>query len=327
MNAQIDLVYNYTKMLVPILPFHFDATIYKPDHFPSADSSWKPGIRWQTMLWQNKPLGLKFENQGDIGQPIIKLSIWSYDQLTPDFLSQFYDEITFRYCLQHDLTEFNESFKNDPHIGPILRRWSGMRPVSYSSLYKYLMVAIVLQNATVRRSVNMMRTLFEEYGTLLCYDGMRLFCSWDPCRIAQASEQELRNLKIGYRAKSIKRVTSAFVDKEIDEFELREKRKDEQKEALLNLYGIGPASVGYILFDVFHHWDALDHISPWEQKIYSKLFFNQEPENPISVEKLLKYFEEHYGKYKMLVVHYIWEDLFWKRQNESISWLEKLIRL
>jgi hypothetical protein len=29
----------------------------------------------------------------------------------------------------------------------------------------------------------------------------------------------------------------------------------------------------------------------------------------------------------MLAVHYIWEDLFWKRKNEHIDWLEKLIRL
>ena len=37
------------------------------------------------------------------------------------------------------------------------------------------------------------------------------------------------------------------------------------------LYGVGPASVWYILSDVFHHLDELNHISPWEQKIYSKV--------------------------------------------------------
>jgi hypothetical protein len=26
-------------------------------------------------------------------------------------------------------------------------------------------------------------------------------------------------------------------------------------------------------------------------------------------------------------VHYIWEDLWWKRKNEHIEWLEKEIRL
>ena len=54
--------------------------------------------------------------------------------------------------------------------------------------------------------------------------------------------------------------------------------------ALLDLYGIGPASVWYVLFDVYHQWDELNHISPWEQKIYSKLFFDQGPEEPVAVD-------------------------------------------
>ncbi|MBE3092340.1 MAG: hypothetical protein IMZ51_01580 [Chloroflexi bacterium] len=32
------------------------------------------------------------------------------------------------------------------------------------------------------------------------------------------------------------------------------------------------------------------------------------------------------GKYSMLAVHYIWEDIFWRRKNEKIDWLEKEIR-
>jgi 3-methyladenine DNA glycosylase/8-oxoguanine DNA glycosylase len=143
----------------------------------------------------------------------------------------------------------------------------------------------------------------------------------------RAIEQELRQLKVGYRAKSIKRVTAAFVSKETDEFELRKKSRNEQREALLGLYGIGPASVGYILGDVFHHLDELDHIFPWEQKIYSKLFFDTDPDEPVSVDRLLALFNERFGGYRMLAVHYLWEDLFWRRKHEEIGWLDKLIRL
>ena len=98
----------------------------------------------------------------------------------------------------------------------------------------------------------------------------------------------MRVLKVGYRAKSIKRVDEQFAQRLIDEFKLRHKNKDTQKEELLKLYGIGPATVWYLLFDVFHHYDFFDHISPWEQKIYSKLFFNQNSDTSVSIKKLLK---------------------------------------
>jgi 3-methyladenine DNA glycosylase/8-oxoguanine DNA glycosylase len=313
--------------LVPKAPFNFDATLHKPDHFPSADNDWEPGVRWQTMLWQKTPLGLKFENQGTVDQPRISLSICSNKALDEEFLASLVTEIHYRYELHLDLTEFEQRFRDDLQLGPIIDKWRGMRPLNCSSLYEYLIITIVLQNATVRRSVNMMQALFENYGTLLCYDDQELYCFWEPEVVDRATEQELRGLKIGYRAKSIKRVTEAFVKQGIDEFELRNRPREEQRQALLGLYGIGPASVGYILFDVFHHLDELDHISPWEQRIYSKLFFDAEPDEPVPVEQLLRLFDERFGKHKMLAVHYVWEDLFWRRKHEDIEWLEKLIRL
>ena len=321
LNAQ------YVTRLIPTAPFNFDATIHKPDHFPSADNLWQPGIRWQTMLWHSTPVGLKYENQGTTDQPSISLSVWSKETLEPAFIASLVAEIKLRCNLDLDLEDFNTRFRQDPHLGPIIQRWQGMRPANFASLYEYLIIAIVLQNATVRRSVSMMQALFEQYGTLLAYDDKALYCSWSPEAVDRATEEELRALKVGYRARSIKRVTEAFVQKELDEFELRTRSREEQRQTLLQLYGIGPASVGYILGDVFHHLDEMVHISPWEQGIYSKLFFDREPEDPVPVDTLLRLFNNRFAPYQMLAVHYVWEDLFWRRRHESVPWLDKLIRL
>ena len=110
-----------------------------------------------------------------------------------------------------------------------------------------------------------------------CHMTAKSFTSPGRQRARGATEEELRGLKVGYRAKSIMRVTEAFVSGEVDEMALRDRQREEQRQALLALYGVGPASVEYILSDVFHHHDAMAHISPWEQKIYSKLFFDRDP--------------------------------------------------
>lgn len=200
-----------------------------------------------------------------------------------------------------------------------------MRPGHPSSLYEYLIIGIVLQNASVRRSIQMFQTLLEHYGTLLEFDGKKLWCFWEPGGLKRVSEQKLRTLKVGYRAKSIKRIDEQFTNG-LNEEKLRGQDRETQMQELLKLYGVGPATIWYLLFDVFHHWDFFNHISPWEQKIYSKLFFNKDPEKPATVERLLKYFEKYRG-YKQLAVHYIWEDLWWRRKKgESIPWLEKEIR-
>jgi 3-methyladenine DNA glycosylase/8-oxoguanine DNA glycosylase len=327
MNTPILLQHKFVKTIEPTAPFNFDATFHKPDHFPSADNLWQPGRRWQSMLWKDQYLGLLFENEGSITAPRIRLSIFAQNKLDEPFLEGLLREVNYRYNMQMDLIPFYEQFQNDYLLGGVIKKWVGMRPMNSGSLYEYLMIAIVLQNATVRRSVNMLQALFENYGDLLAFDNQVLYCFWHPQKILNTPEQELRNLKVGYRAKTIKRVSEAFVKNEKWEFSLREKSVEVQRKELLNLYGVGPASVGYLLFDVFHQMDEINHISPWEQKIYSKLFFDSEIGSPVSTAVLIEYFSKHFSGYRMLAVHYIWEDLFWKRKHESVEWLEKLIRM
>lgn len=313
-------------LLHPSVPFAFDPTFHKPDHFATGDNKWQPGIRWQTWLWNGKPLGLKFENEGNVDNPSIKLHIYSNAKLHQKSLDVLSHEIRYRYNLDIDLRHFYRLFKKDQILGPIIKKWQGMRPGHPSSLYEYLVIGVVLQNATVRRSIQMFKTLIEKYGTQLEFDNKTLWCFWKPGTLHNISEEELRSLKVGYRARFIEKIDDYFYSGEIDEQKLRTKSREIQMEELLKLYGVGPATVWYLLFDVFHHWDFFNHISPWEQKIYSKLFFDKAPENPVPTDKLLKYFER-YGNYKQLAVHYIWEDLWWKRKNDNIPWLEKLIRI
>lgn len=312
--------------LIPTTPFDFDATFHKPDHFTSGDNCWEPGVRWQTWNWQGKQLGLKFVHAGSTEEPKVAVEIHYQGQLDVVSISSLIDEVRYRYNLDLDLSKFYAAFANDQVLGPIIRRWRGMRPGHPSSLYEYLIIGIVLQNATVRRSMQMFQTLLEHYGKLLEFDGKRLWCFWEPGGLQHVTEDELRALKVGYRARSIKKIDEQFAQGLIDEYKLRGEDGETQRKALLKLYGVGPATVWYLLFDVFHHWDFFDHISPWEQKIYSKLFFDVDPENPVPVGQLLEHFET-YGEYKQLAVHYIWEDLWWKRKHESVPWLEELIRV
>jgi len=320
------LVKRKTVKIIPTKPFAFDPTFHKPDHFTSSDNYWEPGVRWQTWNWNNKKIGIKFINKGTINKPQVKVEIFSTKPLTRAFVATLIDEIRYRYNLDLNLADFYKKFKKDKLLSSIMKRWRGMRPGHQSSLYEYLIIGIVLQNATVRRSIQMLKALLEKYGTQLEFDDKKLWCFWSPGKLQKISEKELRALKVGYRAKSIEKIDDCFIKGRINEDKLRKQDRETQMKELLKLYGIGPATVWYLLFDVFHHLDFFNHISPWEQKIYSKLFFNRRSNNPVPVKKLLRYFNK-YGKYKQLAVHYICEDIFWKRKNEHIPWLEKEIRI
>ena len=279
------------------------------------------------MLFGGQKVGTVFENAGTTKNPKVKVAIYSQKKLSPEFIDSVKNEVIWRYNLNLDLSGFYKDVGKDPLLEPIIKKFHGLRPMHAGSLYEYLIIDIVLQNATVRRSVSMMQSLFENYGTLLEFVGQRLWCFWEPEVLAKAAEQKLRDLKMGYRAKSLIKVSESFAKGEMNEMELRLALPEEQEKSLISLYGIGPASVGYIMFDAFHQWDFLKHISPWEQKIYNKIFFNKDWEKElVPVEKMLKRFEK-WGKWKNLAIHYVWENIWWQRRNEKVPWLEKLIHL
>lgn len=310
--------------LYPIAPYNFDGTIHKPSHFPSSDNLWEKDNYWITMLWRGQHLGLKFQNRGSVDRPKIKVVIYSKDDLPENYIKDLVKELEWRFNTKSDISEFNKKFREDKYLCPILVRWRGVKPVAANSLYETLVIYIVLQNATVRHSVQMLENLFNKYGQKAEFDGKTFSTFWGPEDLNSVAEQELRDLKLGYRAKFLKRLSSQFANQEINEFQMRSMSKKEIRKEIIKLYGIGPASVEYLLFEDFYKYDALDTIPPWEQKIMSKLLFNKPL---VPVEKILQFFRKRYTGWEKLAFHYIWEDLFWKHKKQPIEWLKKEIRL
>lgn len=324
MSKTIKLNKSFSMALRPAAPFNFDATAHKPSHFPSSDNLWEKGKYWITMAWQGDIFGLKLEDKGTIANPKIKLSVYSKKLIKKERQKEIIAEIEWRFNLKSDISEFCRKFKNDKYLKEPLKRWKGMRPAAANSFYETLIIYIVLQNATVRRTVQMLENLFGSFGKRVEFDSKTLSAFWEPARLDNVPERKLRDLKLGYRAKFIKKISSQFSKGEIDEFAMRKMSKNEVRTEALKLYGIGPASVEYLLFEDFYHYDAFDTVPPWEQKIYSKLLYNKKL---APTDKILKDIKKRYGQWSKLAVHYIWEDIFWKRKTQQIDWLEKEIRI
>lgn len=308
----------------PSSPFHFDGTFHKPSHYPDKLDDWEPGKYWQTIRIGKRLFGLKIENKGETQKPKIKVSVFYDNNISKSELEKIKQEIIWRFDLNTDLKEFNKLAKRDKRFYPIFKKWLGMRNSSAHNLYELLIIAVLLQNAIVRRTVQMMNALLDNYGSKLNFDGKEIFAIWLPENLKNISEQNLRDLKIGYRAKFIKRLSQDFAEGKIDEQKLRLLDQESAKEELIKLYGVGPETARILLFEVCHQYNTFDHIAPWQQKIYSQLFYKKPL---VSAEIIQDDIKKQYGKYSMLAVHYIWEDIFWKRKNEKIDWLEKEIRL
>ena len=269
--------------------------------------------------------GLRMENRGSINEPKVRLTVYSKNKLTPNMMERVVEEINWRYGFNEDISEFFEEFKDDKFLKPVFKRWKGMRSNCANSLYELMIISIVLQNATVKRTIQMMNNLFNAYGSKLKFDNKELFAWWKPEDLKEVEEEELRALKLGYRAKIIKRVSEAFAHGEIDELKLRKMNAEDAKQELMKLYGVGPATAQIILGGYLRKYDSFDLKGRlWEQKILSKIMFSKKL---VPADEITNELNKRYGKWRGLAFHYIFTDVFWRHREKKIPWLEKQIRM
>jgi 3-methyladenine DNA glycosylase/8-oxoguanine DNA glycosylase len=313
-----------TLRIWPTAPFHFDGTFHKPSHFPAPLEVWEPGKYWRTLRVGGSLYGVRIENGGSIAEPALHVSIFSDRRVTAPDLEIVRRELVWRFDLDTDLRGFGRLTRQDRRLQSVWRRWRGMRDSSANSIYELLVVAILLQNATVRRTVQMMLALLEAFGTKVSFDSNRIFAMWRPEDLDHVSDEELRALKIGYRARFLKRLSDYFARGTVNDLELRTLDLDSARNELLRLYGVGPETARILLYPACHRYAGLHHIAPWQQKIYSRLFYDK---TLVPVRQILTDLNEEYGDYAALAVHYVWEDLFWRNIRAPIPWLQKEIRL
>lgn len=310
----------------PVPPFHFNGTFRKPSHFPNhnAVDFWEPGSYWLAFRFEKNLYGVFIQDIGKCSAPCLQIALYARAKLTGKKLNKIRNEIEWRFELKKDWSTFYRSLRQDRRFAPVFRRWIGMRNMCQYSLYELLVVGLVLQNATIRRSQQMLDALMEKFGTKVRFNKKSLYAFWLPGRLQNVPEGIFRNLKLGYRAKTLKRFSQQFAKNTVDEHSLRALDTESANKDLRKLYGVGPETARILLFESLHRPNTFHHIAPWQQKIYSRLFYRK---RRVSIRRIRRDILRTYGHYAMLAVHYIWEDLFWRREQKRIPWLEKEIRL
>jgi len=306
----------FKTTVYPKAPYNFKYSTQNPSHFPTPTGENTDNAMWFTMRWNKQPVGVRFHNRGSVNKPAVEVTIYAKKSIDGKAIIE---ELAYRFEWNEDYSEFYKLVKKDNKLALILKKFRGMRLFCAENLYDYLMIAILLQNANIKRTTQMTKAMLENYGNLLEFDGQQHYCFWTPERIIDVSEEELRSLKVGYRAKSFLRASQDYL--KLNEIEMRKLSNEELRKALLSIYGVGPASLDYLMRDVFHRRDALNTVPPWEAKIYSRIL-EIKTTNP---KRILSEVKKRYGEWRAVAVHYLFMDLAWKHKEKPIEWFGKLM--
>jgi 3-methyladenine DNA glycosylase/8-oxoguanine DNA glycosylase len=195
---------------------------------------------------------------------------------------------------------------SDSKLKPVIDNLRGMRNSCFENLYEAINIGVMLQNATIGRTEQMMGNMLSNYGSIIRYGGKDLFVFYTPRSILDTNEERLRDLKIGYRAKFVMNTAQYFADNEMLEEEVKQISIDEARARLLEIKGVGPYTANMLLFSYLRS-PGFINFDVWNRKILSKFLFDNEG---VDVETLSKECEKRWGKYQGYAALYIIENLF-----------------
>lgn len=293
--------------LITAPPFHFLFSVWKPSHFPTALERHFGDVSYRTFRLKNgMPVAAKLSALVDDRAGLV-VRLYSSRELKEVEVDELRARVRIAYGLDFPIAEFYDAVASDQKLveGPIKNLY-GMRPSCPETMFEILVISIILQNTTVKRSEQMFSSLLERFGDRVEVDGQELFTFCDVHRLAASSESELREqCRLGYRAKFLQPIAEAFATNTINDDGIRQLPEDEAKAELMKAKGVGPYTAHTVLSSSMQS-TSLINLDVWNRKILSNFLFDRDDASP---EVVLQEAARRWKGYQALAALYIIEDL------------------
>ncbi|QCC59904.1 DNA-3-methyladenine glycosylase [Natrinema thermotolerans] len=141
-------------------------------------------------------------------------------------------------CLDDDLEAIVAAGPDDPLLREAYEAHRGLRLVQ-DPPFGCLIAFICSAQMRVSRIHGMVRALAREYGSPIAFDGETYHAFPTPAQLAAATEDELRDLGLGYRAPYVVRTAEMVADGEAHPAAARDLEYEAAREYLTQFVGVG----------------------------------------------------------------------------------------
>ena len=226
------------------------------------------------------------------GENVLKVRCSGTPQPTPQ--RRALPGIVVRYfALDHPLAEICNSFPKDPVMNAARDFCRGLqiiRQPKWECLATFI-CSSMKQVAHIRQISLALRKRFGEPRRI----GDRLVYSFPPAhRLAQASEKELLECKLGYRAKNLRATARLITFGEADLEAWSALSDAELRKQLCGLPGVGPKIANCVMLFAFERLRAFP-IDVWIERVLRQHYFSGRKK--MTAQRLREFSETYFGEY------------------------------
>src|SRR6476620_3537693 len=195
------------------------------------------------------------------------------------------------FALDHPLAEICDSFPKDPVMNAARNFCHGLRIIrqpKWECLATFI-CSSMKQVAHIRQISLALRKRFGERRTI----GDQLVYTFaSPRRLAQASEKELLECKLGYRAKNLRATTRLISSGQADLEAWSTLSDTELRKQLCALPGVGPKIANCVMLFAYERLRAFP-IDVWIERVLRQHYFSQRKKT--TSQRLRDFSETYFG--------------------------------
>lgn len=238
-------------------------------HFQRTDSGINQGEFEYEIVYRDRVLHIKEEpSTNGVRLIFINTEEWEYQSIWKEY-----------FDLERDYSVIKDKIiKADPRLEEIIEENSGIRILN-QDFFETLISFIISQNKQIPQIKQVVNNLSSELGTKFDVTMInRLSSEFDAFfptvdQLYNATEEEVRASKCGFRAPYIKDAAEKVYFGEINEEGLLRLETDEAREKLMTIHGVGEKVANCVLLFGLGRTDAFP-VDVWMKRICEHLYFD-----------------------------------------------------
>lgn len=299
------LLHHADTLLLPVaLPFNFRYTLWKPSHFATGLEKHTLDTSWRSFRVGEHLCGVVMTMDDET---TLRAEVYADGDWTEADHDRLAARLTHSYGLAEDISVFVDQAAAVPQMSGPLTALAGMRQSCPENLFEIAIISLLLQNATIARTTQMMTNLLDHYGSVITFDTVTLKTFFTPAEIIGVDEQVFKEVdRLGYRAKYIGAFAAFFTDNDPDDVD--HASKADLMAEFQQIKGVGPYTAAIIAGSAVRDPAALG-LDVWNRRILAKQFLDlDDADIPTVQAKMTGLFPGYEGLAGLYVIEDIYRD-------------------
>jgi len=156
----------FTLQLNPVAPFRLDLTAWALRRRPNnAIDLWDGQSYGRVFTYGGVPVRVWVRQTKPSGTPEVEMKAVSAGRLSPMIKNELVKVVERTLGLRADLSAFYEMAGTDHRVGLLVRRYMGVKPPRFPTVFEALVNAIACQQLTVLVGITLLNRLARKWGT------------------------------------------------------------------------------------------------------------------------------------------------------------------